>query len=269
MTSGPTAADAGATAPMGIEPGLCSVTFRGLRPAEVIDVAGDAGLRHIEWGADVHVKPGDTAAGEQAARRCADLGIGIPSYGTYLTAGKLETGEEKAGTVAANLDSAEALGAPNIRVWAVGDTAAEELATICSAAVGRGIGVSVEYHPGTVTETARGALDLLDAVGADNLFTYWQPDPELEADDQLHDLASVAHHLSHVHVFSWKADRTRLGLDAGADLWPAAFALLGERRLPEPPGGTRVALLEFVRDDDPARLAADADVLLRWLGNGS
>lgn len=248
-----------------IEAGLCSVTFRGLRPPEIIDHAAAAGIRHLEWGADVHVTPGDTAGAEQVARRCADLGIAPSSYGTYLTAGKLERGVEKAGTVEANLDSAEALGASNMRVWAVGEGAADELGQICDAAVARGIGVSVEYHPGTATETADGTLDLLAAVGEDGLFSYWQPDPVLKPKDQLRDLNAVAHRLSHLHVFSWKPDRTRLALDTGADLWQAAFALLAKRRLPDPPGGMRVAFLEFVRDDDPARLVDDAAVLNRWL----
>src|SRR5699024_11543257 len=40
-------------------PILCSVTFRERSVEEVIDVAQKAGLQGIEWGADVHVPPGN------------------------------------------------------------------------------------------------------------------------------------------------------------------------------------------------------------------
>lgn len=250
-----------------IEAGLCSVTFRSLRPAEVVDLADAADLRHIEWGADVHVPPGDDAGAEQVARRCAHLGITVSSYGTYLTAGKLEGSDERHGTVEANLDTAAVLGAPNVRVWAVGDGAPDELASICERAAERDLAVSVEYHPDTCTETSQGALELLDAVDAPNLFTYWQPDPDLAPRQQLRDLVAVRHRLSHLHVFAWTAHRTRLALDAdvGAELWPDALAAAAGAELPAPPGGVRVAFLEFVRDDDPARLQRDAATLLGWL----
>lgn len=248
-----------------IAPGLCSVTFRQLSPEEVIDVTARAALGHIEWGADVHVRPGEVGVAEGVGRRCRQAGVAAASYGSYLTAGRLDRTEAERGSVAANLDAAAALGAANVRVWAVGDGAADDLAAICEKANERDLAVSVEYHPGTATETAAGTLELLAAVGAGNLFTYWQPDPALGAGDQLRDLAAVAHRLSHLHVFAWRADRTRLPLGAGLGLWPPAFALLGRSRLPTPPGPTRVAFLEFVQDDDPDRLVADAAVLRGWL----
>jgi hypothetical protein len=61
------------------------------------------------------------------------------------------------------------------------------------------------------------------------------------------------------HVFSWADDGARLPLAARESLWRPVLALLGA--LP----GDRHALLEFVRDDDPAAFAEDAAVLRDWV----
>ena len=42
-------------------PALCSVTFRALTPAAIVELAAAAGLAAIEWGADLHVRPGELA----------------------------------------------------------------------------------------------------------------------------------------------------------------------------------------------------------------
>ncbi len=42
-----------------ISPGLVSVTYRALPPAEIIALTAAAGLKGIEWAGDVHVPPND------------------------------------------------------------------------------------------------------------------------------------------------------------------------------------------------------------------
>jgi 3-dehydroshikimate dehydratase len=230
-------------------PGLCSVTFRQLPADEVVALAADAGLEAIEWGADVHVPPGD----ERTAARLRDAGVPAVSYGSYLQAG---TGEDPAPV----LDTAVALGVPNVRVWARGrDRAAvtADLARITAAADERRLTISLEYHPGTWTETAESTLQLLADVDAPNLFTYWQPHPG--GDDA--DLADVAAHVSHLHVFTWDVDAGRHPLADGEAMWRRALAV-PTGRWP----GRRVAFLEFVRDDEPSQLRADAATLRAWLG---
>jgi 3-dehydroshikimate dehydratase len=125
--------------------------------------------------------------------------------------------------------------------------------------------VSVEHHPGTLTETTPSTARLLTDVGAPNLFTYWQPRPG-EAPDQLHrELDTLLEDVSHLHVFSWTETNDRLPLAAGAALWrPALGAAATHRGRWD---GHRIAFLEFVRDDDPAQLAADAATLRAWLGS--
>ncbi len=244
--------------------GLCSVTLRSSAVDDVIALAVANGIGTVEWGGDVHLPPGDEQGAAQLARRCSDAGLGCASYGSYLFAGQSPPGESTR-----VLDTAAALGASNVRVWCPlglgADSSPDQrtevvdsLIALAAIAGERDITVSLEYHGGTLTETAESAGALLAAVGAPNLFTYWQP---VAGRDPLGELATVAEDVSHLHVFCWRDDGTRLPLEAGTELWPAAFASLGPGRWAR----GRVAFLEFVRNDDPKQLAADAATLRGWL----
>lgn len=249
---------------MGIVPGLCSVAFRGLEVAEVAELAASCGLEAIEWAGDVHVPNGDLEAASGAAKAASEHGVASASYGSYLHAGPATPDE-----ITASVDTCRALGAPNLRVWTdwVGPDPdglapiAENLAETCEAA--EGLTVSLEFHRGTVTESASSTLRLLEAVDAPNLFTYWQPVEGLEVPVLLDELRAVREHLSHLHVFRWASSEDRWPLADGADLWPEALGLASE------PGRweeDRLAFIEFVRGDDPEQLRADAQTLRRWLG---
>ena len=241
--------------------GLCSVTFRQLPAEAIVDLAAEGGVEAIEWGADVHVPPGDTATAEKAAARCADAGVACASYGSYLAVGRdpAETGPV--------IETAAVLGADNVRVWCPdeGGTVADvarALDTIAMAAAEHDLTVSLEFHPGTLTETAASTLALLAEVEAPNVFTYWQPDPRLEPFQFLAELARVLEHLSHVHVFHWRADHRRLPL-AGAEWWSGALRIV--RGTAGRWTGPRVAFIEFVPDDDPEQLAGEVATLRTWL----
>jgi 3-dehydroshikimate dehydratase len=261
---------------VGLAPGLCSVTFRRLAVPEVVALAAAAGLAGIEWGGDGHVPPGDRAAAADAARHTTGGGLRVASYGSYLFA--------EPGSIAGIgpvLDTAEVLGTDLVRVWCpfgvepgATDGARAEVATVLAtwagAAAARGITLYLEYHGGTLTATAASTLDLLEAVGADNLTTAWQPAywrTEGTGRDQathraeLADLAALGPWLAHVHVYEWDGDLTRRPLATGAGHWPAALAAATEGRA----GLDRFALIEFVAGDDPAVLAAEAATLRRWL----
>ena len=249
-------------------PGLCSVTFRALPAGEVLRLAAEHGLGAVEWGGDVHVPAGDLAAAERVARWSADAGVACASFGSYLQAGDLSPG-----AVAATLDTTEALGAGNVRVWCrygLGPDAgeadraavADDLHRIAADAGHRRLTVSIEFHPGTLTETADSTRRLLAAVGADNLFTYWQPAPGADPDHLRRELAGVIADLSHLHVFAWTADSTRRPLAEAESWWPA---MLDDARASGRWPADRVAFLEFVQDDEVAQLADDAACLRRWL----
>jgi 3-dehydroshikimate dehydratase len=246
-----------------IRPGLCSVTLRAQSVGEVARLAAECGLGAIEWGGDVHVPPGDAAAARRARAASDAADVAITSYGSYLFA----AGPPAATDAAAVLDTALALGAANVRVWAgfgiVADrpeyqTLVAGLAAFVADAAARGITVGLEFHGGTPTATVAGALALLDAVAAPSLATYWQPPywrgPTTPAADAA-EVAALGGRLSHLHVYEWATPEDRRPLADGRARWSAV--LDAARAL----GGDRTAFLEFVADDDPDVLRRDAATL--------
>lgn len=236
-------------------PGLVSVTFRQLGPAEIISLAAANGMRAIEWGGDVHVPVGDLRRAREVGRWCADAGVSVEAYGSYYRA---------TGDFEPVLETAVALGASRVRVWAGQQGSAEqtargrvveELRRAAEVAAGAGVELAVEYHAGTLTDDLDSALALFAEVPA--LRPYWQPPVGSTLQDSLSAVPALAPVA--VHVFSWDAVGDRLPLAAGADLWLPVLDRLAA--LP----GTRHALLEFVREDDPQAFAEDAAVLRGWL----
>jgi 3-dehydroshikimate dehydratase len=241
--------------------GLCSVTFRSLPPAQVIQATAAAGLHLLEWGADVHATPGDPEALRRLRDRTRDAGLAVSSYGSYWRAGHDGLGDFT--TIA---EAAAALGAPRIRVWAGTEGSADTspgarsrvvgaLREAADIAAGHGMGVATEFHGGTLTDTAASTARLLEEAAHPALSTYWQP-PVGEGDAQaLAGLRTVLDHLSAIHVFSWWPDRQRLPLTGRERLWRQVLSLA-------PPVDL---LLEFVPGDDPGRLAGEARTLRSWL----
>jgi 3-dehydroshikimate dehydratase len=257
---------------MTIAPGLCSITFRTLPSEEVIDLASRAGVRGIEWGADVHAPPGGGPALAALGARTRDAGLDVVSYGSYLGMAPAPTD----GEIDAVLDTALELGAPMVRIWTefgvTTDSAVterqrvtEQTAGLVDRIAGRGLAVALEFHPGTLTETARSANALLDAIGRSELRTHWQPDPGLSPAKALDELAQVTAHLAHLHVFAWGPTGIddRRPLADGAELWGPAVELADRDGAPLP--GCRYALCEYVRDDDPDQFVVDVETLCDWL----
>lgn len=248
-----------------IRPGLCSVTFRALSPEKIVELSAAAGLEAIEWGGDVHVPPGDLARAAQVAKATTDAGLAVASYGSYFRAGVDEE-------LTPILDSAEALGADRVRIWAGSVDAADatdadwaqitdRLRSTAAEAGERGIGLALEFHSGTLAATAPATLRLIDEVGSPHLSTYWQPTVAASVDAVLEEYRALAAHTSAAHVFSWWPAKERLPLRARDALWTRFF---GEAAVAANP--PRDALLEFVPDDEPAILAAEAASLRGYLG---
>lgn len=250
---------------MGVRTGLVSVTFRQLPADEVVEVTAGAGLAAIEWGGDVHVPLGNLVTAKRVKALCDDRGLAIAAYGSYLRAGSVDR-EEMRSAVA----TAEALGAPRIRVWAgnvgtadagVGDRMAvtRGLAELAAMAAGSGIEIAMEFHRNTLTDEVDSTITLLLDVGASNLKTYWQPPVDLSDAECLEQLEALMPWLTTVHVFSWWPSNTRLPLSGRESLWrPVLNRLAAEDREIN-------ALLEFVADDSPDRLAKDAADLHSWI----
>ncbi|WP_265442808.1 sugar phosphate isomerase/epimerase family protein [Flexivirga meconopsidis] len=243
--------------------GLCSVTFRGFSAKRVVQVAADAGLSSIEWGADRHAPPGDRAVIRQVRELTEAAGLRVASYGSYWRAGV--TGLDAASEL---LDTARELGAPRVRVWAgdtgTTETSAEqrahvvtELRRFAGLAAERGIVAGTEFHGGTLTDSADATVRLLEEVNHPNLQTYWQPPvamPDEEALDGLR-LLLARTGVCAVHVFSWWPETERLPLTDRAALWASALAELASV------GVVPELLFEFVAGDDPAALVRDASAL--------
>jgi sugar phosphate isomerase/epimerase len=253
----------------GLVPGLCSISFRALGADEVLALAEKGGLEAIEWGADVHAPPADLRTLRELAARCGDAGISCPSYGTYFFAGRTPTQE-----IGPLLDGALALGARTVRVWAAmgvvpgapdeeREPVVDALREVAAAAERRDLDTGIEFHPGTLTQTAASTLELLRDAGSPRLLSYWQPEAGAVPERSLAELDAVLPSLAHLHVFSWDPDpQSRRPLDHLDVMWRAAL-----RRAAGATTGTvpRCAYLEYLPDDDPAALVRDAGVLRRWI----
>jgi 3-dehydroshikimate dehydratase len=247
-----------------IHSGLVSVTFRQLSPGEIVDLVAEAGLDGIEWGGDVHVPHGDVGSARDVYRRTVDAGLSIPSYGSYYRPGQEDPPPFEASFEAA-LDSAVALHAPIVRVWAGRRGSAdadqaywqrvvEDSLRIADLAQQAGMGIAYEYHGNTLTDTNASALRLLQEVDHPAVSTYWQARDEADEETRLEGLRSILPHLSHVHV-----QHGRRPLAEGADLWARRLDLV--RRT----GRDHYALIEFVQGDAPEAFLRDAATLKEWL----
>jgi 3-dehydroshikimate dehydratase len=246
--------------------GICSVTFRALDAGEVARRTAEAGLRLVEWGSDRHAPPDDPGALLRVRDRTAELGLTTCSYGSYFEAGSHDWRD-----FTAIADAAAMLGTDRVRVWAgtrgSAQTGARERGTVVDTlrrvagiAADRGLGIALEYHGGSLTDTPESTLRLLDEIGLANVSTYWQAPLGMAEDEALSGLDRLAERVSAVHVFSWWPDTTRRPLSARESLWTRAFGLLRARGLAPD------ILLEFVPDDDPDVLPGEAATLARFVG---
>ncbi len=245
--------------------GLTSITFRQHTINEVVDLARGAQLDAIEWGGDVHAPPGDLDAAKKARQATAKAGLSISSYGSYY---RCEDDEDFAPV----LESALALGAPVIRVWAgklspdEADAAyrasvIENLRSAVEAATAKGVTIGLEYHGNTLTETQASAHELLSEVGLSALKLYWQPRTCGEFTEDLVELEAALPHLSHIHAFHWGKEgwKDRKAFAEGTADWKQYL------QLAQKANGDRYVIFEFVRNDDPAQLVPDAAALHQLL----
>ena len=247
--------------------GLTSISFRKLSCEEIIDLAKGR-VDAIEWGGDVHLPPGDTARAKEIAERSQAAGLLTPSYGSYYRAGVDEDFESV-------LQSALALGAETIRVWA-GNTGSEticaehraqvtqDLVRITKLAREAHLTVSAEYHRNTLTDCAESALQLIRevrAAGAESFYSYWQPAPWKDEKSNRIELAQMLPYLTNIHIFHWSADLTKLPIADGAAVWSRYLEILD--KVPN----ERYVMIEFVRDDDPQNFISDAEAVKALIQN--
>ena len=249
-----------------IRSGLVSVTFRALAPQAIVDLCARAGVAGIEWGGDVHVPHGDLAQARRVRQMTEDAGLTVASYGSYYRVGWGEPCPFE--TV---LETAQALGAPMIRVWAgkkgsvdanadERDLVVRDSLRCADLAAQEGIGLAYEWHVGTLTDTNESARWLLDRVAGASIKSYWQPPLHTTPAYNLAGLDIVQRCLGNVHVYQWHMDSAeRMPLLAGESVWMPYLAKIAA--IP----GDRFAMLEFVKDDEPDNFVKDSATLKEWL----
>ena len=246
--------------------GLTSITFRQLTVEQIVELVQQSGLDGIEWGGDVHVKPGEEALAREVGDRTRQAGLQVLSYGSYL---HVDGPEHIAEDFKPVLQSALALSAPVIRVWPGGrepdradeayyDRNAEALRIIGEMAGQHGLTVATEYHRGTLTQNAESAQKLMQRINSPYVKTYWQPNPDITAADNCREAAAMRPYLATVHVFCWTKGNERHPLAQGDADWRAYLQAL------ELDPQRQHAIIEFVKDDSPARFLEDAETLRRW-----
>ena len=240
------------------------------QPAEVlIEEVAQAGLSGIEWGGDIHAPHGDTSCAERLYQQTRNAGLHVAAYGSYYRLGETDNNPD----MHAVLDSALALRAPTIRVWA-GKQASEsadeayrqcvieDARRFCRLAHTHGVRICLEYHGNTLTDRIDSAVELLEALDEPNLDTLWQP-PNGQTDEHcMKSLMSVLDRLSNVHVFHWgpEGGKDKRALAEGEERWEHFLKPISS--LP----GERWALMEFVKDGTLQQFREDARVLIRLLG---
>ncbi len=254
-----------------------TVTLRAYSPKEVVSILLDNKIDAVEWAGDAHVPTGDLETAASVKALCEEAGVTCTSYGSYYQCAEGGPGngpfENDLGPAAA-LDTAKALGVSAIRVWAgrlgVGSVSATAeyrkevercLADFCDQAASIDMTVHLEFHRNSLTDTAKSAVALIEAVGKENLFSYWQPRHGVDVAGNLADIAVLENRISNIHVFHWLLKGgdgfavDRRPMSEGKDRWEAYFSAL--EKLP----GEHYAMMEFVRDDSLPQLVEDLSVL--------
>lgn len=250
-------------------PGLVSVSFRGESPETILHEACAAGLRAIEWGGDVHVPPGDLENARRIGAATREAGLSVAAYGSYY---RLGTAEDPAAAFSPVLDTALALGAPVIRLWAgtagSADTPEEvradlaaEARRLAGMAEKAGVVLTLECHNGTLTDRWESAAAFLAQVGHPCLRMYWQPNQLLDGAYNRRAARELAPCTVHVHVFHWDA-AGRYPLAQGREEWRDYLDILTGAWKGN--GQEHALLLEFMHDDKLSSLRETAAELLSW-----
>lgn len=269
-----------------IKAGICSVTLGKYSAEEVISISVRAGLHGIEWWGNGHVPHGDLECARRIGRLTADAGLQVSSYGSYYKVGV----SERAGlSFKSVLDTATALGAPTIRVWA-GDrdtdkadaafiqNVVEDTFRIAELAEEQRVSVTFEFHGGSLTDRNDTAVQFAARVLHPNVFFSWQSPHGYTLEHCQEGLRSLLTRLSTIHVYHWTIgsperntvnetirmlkwpdDFFRHPLAEGAGRWKAYIAAVRST------GRDHFALLEFVAGDSPEQVIEDAKSLMSIL----
>ncbi|MBQ7010214.1 MAG: sugar phosphate isomerase/epimerase [Clostridia bacterium] len=237
--------------------GLVSISFRGLKPREILAAVKAAGLSCVEWGSDVHAPKDDERAIMDIAAMQRELGIECCSYGTYFRLGETPLSE-----LDGYIKAAKLLGTNVLRLWCgtknSEDYTADErdkLFSVCreaaSIAEANGVLLCMECHNSTYTNRIDGALELMRCVDSPAFRMYWQPNQLRSIEENITYARKIGPYTYHAHVFNWSG-KEKYPLSDAVDIWRVYLDALG---------GERTLLLEFMPDGRIESLAGEADAL--------
>lgn len=237
--------------------GLVSVSFRPLSPEEIMQAMSACGLKYIEWGSDVHAPCTDDARLSEIVELQKKYGVTCCSYGTYFRFAVTPMEE-----LPAYIRAAKILGTNTLRLWAgkrsddkYTPEEKEEFFGLCRQAAAlaekEGVTLCLECHRNTYTENKEGALELMEAVNSPAFRMYWQPNPDLQTQENLEYIRLLKPYITNLHVF-YREGATPLPLTQGAGDWKSYLAEFT---------GDRAALLEFMPDGKVETLPGEAQTL--------
>ncbi len=254
-----------------ISSGLVSITFRKLSPESIVALVTEAGLQSIEWGGDIHIPHGNIQKAKEVLNMTTDANLKVACYGSYYKVG--EKPADKKDSFASILDTAIALQAPIIRVWAGtkpsknADTeyrrnVIEDSIHIAELAASANIKISYEYHNYTLTDEPESVILLMREANHPNIYFHWQPNQNRNSESAAKELHAVLPRLSAIHVFHWQihnGELIREPLSNGSKEW------LRYLRIANTKNEKIAAMIEFVKNDSEKQFLQDASTLKSWI----
>lgn len=237
--------------------GLVSISFRTLTVDQIMDLCVQNRLQYVEWGSDVHAPCDDAERLAYLAAEQKRRGLICSSYGTYFRVG-INPVEEIHGYISA----AKMLGTKILRLWCgkknYEDFTPEEREKILSDALAlskiaenEGVYLCMECHNKTYTNCLQGAMELMETVNSQHFGMYWQPNQFVSYETNLAYAKTIAPYVTQIHVFNWE-DKNRYPLADAVDTWRSYLSCFE---------GDHALLLEFVPNNQPEELAAEAEAL--------
>ena len=239
-----------------LKTGICSVSFRSLSVDEVIKVVSESGLSAIEWGSDVHAPCGNIDNLKYIAKAQKAAGLVCSSYGTYYFVGINPTEQ-----IRDYINAAKILGTNVLRLWCgkknytdmteeERETLIDECRRLAKIAEQEGAVLCMECHDNSFTNTADGAVYLMNSVNSKAFRMYWQAN-EKTVEDNIKFAKAIAPFVENIHVFYYE-DGTKRYLREGIEAWNSYLPLFDNDKF---------LLLEFIQNNDPKALCGEAKVL--------